>query len=370
MFKQQEYRWAKELKRYKKIMVFGAKSNAVQTLERVKNMGKDIVCFVVSRRADNPFCLENKPVKVFDEVTEEEKRESLVVISQNYEKNEEMKEILLQAGFFNIIASPIQVTNILTDELWQYCTGLLGSMLTVDNFLAGRKEQVSQPLKVCIYAVTSSGNLHEANKVYQSRYIKYLQAGAALTESRICSLADDTGDNISKLNPYFCELTAGYWICKNDRTNEYVGLYHYSRGLAMTDTQVEGLIQAGIDVVLPLPYVFRYKRNEEETAARVEDSSFCLIANAVLGTFPEYADDVEKYFSNNIFFAGNIVFAKKQIFCRYYEWMFQIIYECRRSIGDEYPRIWGFIAEALTNIFFLHHMDDYSILYAPMESLY
>ena len=37
---------------------------------------------------------------------------------------------------------------------------------------------------------------------------------------------DNTGDNISKKNPFFCELTGLYWAWKN-LDADYIGLAHY-----------------------------------------------------------------------------------------------------------------------------------------------
>ena len=48
---------------------------------------------------------------------------------------------------------------------------------------------------------------------------------------------DDTGDNISALNPYYSELTGLYWAWRN-LDNDYVGLVHYRRYLAGQQTFV------------------------------------------------------------------------------------------------------------------------------------
>ena len=62
-----------------------------------------------------------------------------------------------------------------------------------------------------------------------------LHVGAVL-HPEICQdmQGDDTGDSISEKNPFYCELTALYWLWKNCDAS-YKGLVHYRRYLGSPD---------------------------------------------------------------------------------------------------------------------------------------
>lgn len=364
----EETEWFQKLKSYDYIMIFGAKSAAQFTYAFVKQIHVELECFLVSERRDNPFFLEGRPVRVFSEIDEETKRNTLVIISQRYESNDEMKKILSQAGFRNMISGVAQETFSTETNLLNYRRSILGKMRMAESVLGNDLQQNENGTRLCIYAVTSHNDLHKSNQVYESKYVKYIQAGAGLTDIRICNCTDDTGDNISGLNPYYCELTAGYWIYKNDHAHEYIGLYHYSRGLSVTDAQLGRIAESEIDAILPVPLVYRH----EMLTRYATDAD--IVLQAVRRISPEYEAAAEKFFSEKIFFAGNIVISRREIFCRYYEWMFGIISECENIMKESKrmvtKRLWGYYGEVLTNIYFLFHMDEYQVVYSELKYMY
>ncbi len=362
--------WYRSLKNYSHIMIFGAARDAWNTHCNIKNMlGYDCIeCFIVSERRDNPYILNGKPVKIFDEIDDEIKKSGLVIISQIYASHKEMEMILYRAGFRNMIPGVTQMSWIQGEEENKYRSSLLGSFVLAEDYLRCNPGQMNLHSKICIYSVTSHRNLHQCSRKYESKYIKYIQAGAKLTEEKVCEITDDTGDNISELNPSFCEVTAGYWIYKNDNENDYVGLYHYGRGINISDTQIESLVAADIDVLLTVPCVARQEIVFSCSVKRAE-----VIFEAISRVAPEYKNAAEQYFSGKLFFIGNIILAKKEIFNSYYEWMMKVLYECvriRKERGEEEKREPAYTGEHLLGIFFLHNKEKYKILYAEIKHLF
>lgn len=358
--------WFEKLLNFEHIMIFGTKRGAIDTYLYVREAGADIDCYLVSERLDNPLFIDNKPVKTFRDINENIKKNGLVIISQIYENDKLMRNILFKSGFENVISSAVQITNRLIDKQKEYCLSFLSDMKAVNDFKEVKTVNDNVAKKVTIYAVTSQGNVHKSTKTYKSKYIKYIQAGAKLSNSRICDLTDESGESISELNPFYCELTAGYWIFKNDRISDYVGLYHYSRGLDLDDFEIKKVIKSDIDAVLPFPYITRH-----EMVTRTGLIAAEIILNAIEKISPDYLQTAERYLMGKIFFAGNIVFSKKKIYCQYYDWMFKILGECieicKRKSFSLGSRVWGYYGEHLTNIFFIHHIKEYEILYSEVQ---
>ena len=88
---------------------------------------------------------------------------------------------------------------------------------------------------------------HKIYDIAKSDVIVPIHVGKALSCVNLNMQGDDTGDNISVKNRYFCELTALYWAWKNSNA-DIIGLFHYRRFLNFTTQttnydRIDGLCQ-------------------------------------------------------------------------------------------------------------------------------
>lgn len=74
-----------------------------------------------------------------------------------------------------------------------------------------------------------------------------IQVGSNMNNKDLGIQKDSDGDNISHLNPYCCELSATYWLWKNNKS-KYKGLFHYRRFMSFEKKSI----------LYRLPYMFVY----------------------------------------------------------------------------------------------------------------
>lgn len=198
-------------------------------------------------------------------------------------------------------------------------------------------------------------------------------------------ITDADGDNISLKNDRFCELTALYWIWKNDNQHDYIGLCHYRRYFKMENDfsnyfesvfEKEKLNFADIDiskqalqsleqgkVIVPKKYKFGGKIHHESVEQQyvschnVED--LIILKKVILDKYPNYIDTWNKVFCRNWIYAYNMFIMNRPLFHRYMEWLFDILFEVERRIpkkDDLYQnRTFGFMSERLFNVFLEHN---------------
>lgn len=222
-------------------------------------------------------------------------------------------------------------------------------------------------------------------------------------------LLDSSGDNISHLNPHFCELTAMYWAWKNVDSS-YYGLFHYRRILDLSEqalkappslepTQVNAKkkwrasafgytkervdeLLAHYDIILPQGYVDRTD-NLDFSDMTLYDiyakyhyaKDLDRIIELIKSRHPEMQAALEKVLFTKPprWYIANMFIMRKELYFAYCEWLFPLLFALEAEIDissyDSYQaRIYGFLAERIFNIWFEYQRQTTQprILEAPM----
>lgn len=169
-------------------------------------------------------------------------------------------------------------------------------------------------------------------------------------------LGDDTGENISDMNCYYSELTGLYWIWKNFKSSDYVGLCHYRRylineqGSVFTESEFDAILKK-YDIITSkrLQYDFTYFDGYEQ-AHNIND--LIETGKVLKEKYPEYYVVYERLVHSNESYFGNIMVTSKELFDEYASWLFDIFFEVQKRIDvssydDYHKRVFGFISEFL-----------------------
>ncbi|WP_289097749.1 DUF4422 domain-containing protein [uncultured Bifidobacterium sp.] len=186
-------------------------------------------------------------------------------------------------------------------------------------------------------------------------------AGAANNTASI-AVRDDTGDNISALNPEFCELTAQYWVWKNaDLGNDNVGFVHYRRYF-YTDHRKTQIVPASAfsqdlerhDVILPEPWVLT-KTIGTQFAQFHNIDDLKTVRAIVNRRTPEFVPAFDALMDRHDLSCYNMFVMSAARFDAYMTWLFGILDEARATLDvsgyDAYNRrLFGFLSERLLNV--------------------
>lgn len=238
---------------------------------------------------------------------------------------------------------------------------------------------------------------HKEVDTYKSDILTPVQVGAEKAKSKYpWAYQDDSGENISNLNPMYCELTAQYWAWKNMDCDWY-GFCHYRRYFnfsthtfdenpfgevidgfidedsqkryCLTDEQITEAIK-DYDIITTkfqdlkdFPGDFHTPIEHWRAAPSLYDRDLELLGEIVAQKYPEYSETYKSYMNNSKTCFGNMFIMKKDIFFQYCEWLFDILSEFEnrykpKNYSRESLRTVGHLAERLLNVFVLKYKDD------------
>ena len=234
---------------------------------------------------------------------------------------------------------------------------------------------------------------HKMVDTFDSDILQPVQVGAAKAASRFpMCLQDDAGENISELNPMYCELTTQYWAWKNVDA-QYYGFCHYRRYFdfsgtrheenafgeimderidaetqekyGLTDDAIKAAVE-GWDIVttevkdltsFPSGTPTPYKQYAAAPYLKIADLE--RVTAILKQMHPDYAQDADAFLNGNKSCFCNMFVMKRDVFDEYCSWLFPILEEfCHQTDMSHYSReatrTPGHLSERLLNIFLMH----------------
>lgn len=181
---------------------------------------------------------------------------------------------------------------------------------------------------------------------------------------------DDEGDNISCKNPNYCELTAVYWIWKNENDNDIKGLCHYRRYFTkaiisqdkkyfLTKEDIKKYFEDGVEYILP--YKSRYVRNANYNYLKCgREIDLNILRDVINEKYPAYIQDYDYIMRHNWSYLTNMMITTSEQWNLYCEWLFDILFEVEKrtdltGYSKEEARIYGYMSERLLSVWILHN---------------
>lgn len=237
----------------------------------------------------------------------------------------------------------------------------------------------------------------DKHPVIKSEILQPIQTGRAIADEEFDGMiGDNIGDNISKDNPRYNELSAQYWIWKHYQEvgdPDYVGFMHYRRHFLFNETlpmppitwlnngnvfifpkvcpqYMEYLNDESIKSYFPAfdcmvikPYDIK---NIKEKYERIRDNYITLkeqegrfydvFLNVIKEIHPDYLNEIEEFDNGTQMYLCNMFVMRKDLFEDYCEFLFSTLKEIDNRIdstnfSSAKSRFLGFLGEFVLSIY-------------------
>ena len=179
-------------------------------------------------------------------------------------------------------------------------------------------------------------------------------------------IGDNTGDNISLKNPYYCELTGVYWAWKNLEAN-YIGLVHYRRQFkgknkkinnlfdcVLSSEEIDNLLKEN-DIVLPKKRKYYIENLYDHYKHTMYVEPLDITKEIIKERCPEYLENFNKLHKRTSAHMFNMFIMKREYFNKYCEWLFSILEELEKRVDTSqydsfHARFYGRVSELLLDV--------------------
>ncbi len=197
---------------------------------------------------------------------------------------------------------------------------------------------------------------------------------------------DNTGDNISLKNSSYCELTGMYWAWKNI-DSDYIGLAHYRRHFSLkkkSKNPFDNILT--MKELLPLTkkysvFVPKKRKYYIESLyshyAHTHHAEHLDITKKIISEkYPKYLESCEKVYNNSYGFMFNMMIMKKELFNSYCQWLFDILFELEKRMGDKAKglssfqgRFYGRVSEIIFNVWIDYQIKSEKIKKSEIKEI-
>lgn len=176
-------------------------------------------------------------------------------------------------------------------------------------------------------------------------------------------MKDNTGDNISILNPSFCELTGLYWAWKN-LDSDYIGLVHYRRYFSIKNKKgFENILTyeelkpylGKIKVFIPTKRRYFIETLYSHYKHTHYSSQLDETRQVIVEKYPNYVKNYDRVIKHTYGYMFNMMILEKNALNDYCSWLFDILFELYKRIDMPelsafQGRYYGRISEIIFNV--------------------